>query len=159
MAVRAVDGGCLGDCDATILKLGIPNGDGKLNWYLAALRKYAVFHGRARRKEYWYFLLFYVIFVWLAVFLDFVLGTFSMELEVGLLSGCFSIAMATPYIAVSIRRVHDTDRSGWWFLIQLIPIVGVIWFLVLDSLSRVVVYSQVASQAASWRPSQRRLIS
>ena len=95
------------------------------------MRKYAVFEGRARRKEYWYFFLFYVIFVWLALFLDFVLGTFSMELEIGLLSGAFSIAMALPYVAVSIRRLHDTDRRGWWFLLQLIPIVGTIWYLVL----------------------------
>lgn len=102
-----------------------------MNWYLAAVRKYAVFEGRARRKEYWYFFLFYVIFVWLALFLDFVLGTISMELEIGLLSGAFSIAMALPYVAVSIRRLHDTDRSGWWFLIQFIPIVGTVWFFVL----------------------------
>ena len=106
-------------------------GGGTLNWYLAAVRKYAVFQGRARRKEYWYFFLFYVIFVWLALFLDFVFGTLSMELEIGLLSGCFSIAMAAPYVGVSVRRLHDTDRSGWWFWLQLIPIVGTIWYFVL----------------------------
>lgn len=116
-------------CDHT--EASVPTGDRKLNWYFAALRKYAVFHGRARRKEFWYFFLFFVIFVWLAMFLDVVLGTFSMELETGLLSGCFSVAMAVPYVAVSVRRLHDTDRSGWWFLIQLIPIVGTIWYLVL----------------------------
>ncbi|MDE0002591.1 MAG: DUF805 domain-containing protein [Rhodospirillaceae bacterium] len=102
-----------------------------MNWYLAALRKYAVFHGRARRKEYWYFFLFTAIFLWLTMFLDVQLGTFSMALEMGLLSGCFSLATAAPYVAVSVRRLHDTDRSGWWFLLQFIPVVGTIWYLIL----------------------------
>ncbi len=102
-----------------------------MNWYLHALRKYAVFNGRARRKEYWFFYLFFTIFVLLALLLDVMLGTFSMEFEIGLLSSCFSIAMVVPYIAVSVRRLHDTNRSGGWFLLQFIPIVGTIWFLIL----------------------------
>ena len=123
---------CLSDCIATyLLEFRIGIGDATLSWYLAALRKYFFFQGRARRKEYWYFFLFSAVFVWLAMFLDFMLGTFSMELEIGLLSGCFSIAMVAPYIAVSVRRLHDTNRSGWWFLLQFIPIVGTIWFLIL----------------------------
>lgn len=102
-----------------------------MGWYLAALRKYAVFHGRARRKEFWCFFLFYVIFYGLAVVLDIALGTVSMELGIGLLMGAYAIAMVVPYVAVSVRRLHDTNRSGWWLLISFIPIVGAIWFLVL----------------------------
>ena len=102
-----------------------------MNWYLAALKKYVDFEGRARRKEYWFFVLFYSIFVVLAIVLDIALGTFSVELEIGLLSGCFSLAMLIPSLAVTVRRLHDTDRRGWWLLISLIPIAGPIWLLVL----------------------------
>ena len=102
-----------------------------MNWYLSALKKYVDFEGRARRKEYWFFVLFYSIFVVLAMLLDIALGTFSVELEIGLLSGCFSLAMLIPGLAVTVRRLHDTDRRGWWLLISLIPIVGPIWLLVL----------------------------
>ena len=63
--------------------------------------------------------------------LDIALGTFSVELEIGLLSGCFSLAMLIPSLAVTVRRLHDTDRRGWWLLISLIPIAGPIWLLVL----------------------------
>ena len=102
-----------------------------MNWYLAALKRYVDFEGRARRKEYWFFILFYSIFVVLAMVLDIALGTFSVELEIGLLSGCFSLAMLIPSLAVTVRRLHDTDRRGWWLLISLIPIAGPIWLLVL----------------------------
>ena len=102
-----------------------------MNWYLAALKKYADFGGRARRKEYWFFFLFYLVFYLLATVFDMVLGTYSMELEIGVLSGCFIVAMLIPALAVAVRRLHDTDRRGWWLLLMLIPIAGGIWLLVL----------------------------
>jgi uncharacterized membrane protein YhaH (DUF805 family) len=108
-----------------------------MNWFLDALRsKYATFTGRARRKEYWYFVLFYVLaFIVLAV-VDEVTGTLDEEAGIGLLSGIFVLATIVPLIAVTVRRLHDTDRSGWWVLLNLVPIIGgivLLVFTVLDS--------------------------
>ena len=110
--------------------------EGYVNWYLEVLKKYAVFEGRARRKEYWYFLLFnFPIGIVLAI-IDTVTGTFSAELSMGLLGGIYSLAILTPSLAVTVRRLHDTDHSGWSLLLLLIPIIGaiaIIVFLVKDS--------------------------
>jgi uncharacterized membrane protein YhaH (DUF805 family) len=99
-----------------------------VNWYLEALRKYAVFSGRARRKEYWMFCLFYVIFAIVLVIIDSILGIGGED--GGLLSGLFVLAMLIPSIALTVRRLHDTDRSGWWLLIGLVPLIGGIILLV-----------------------------
>jgi uncharacterized membrane protein YhaH (DUF805 family) len=107
-----------------------------MNWYLEALRKYAVFSGRARRKEYWFFTLFNVLISIILAFIDNMIGTFSSETGVGLLGGVYSLAVLVPGLAVSVRRLHDTDHSGWWLLIGLAPCVGVIVlfvFMVMDS--------------------------
>jgi uncharacterized membrane protein YhaH (DUF805 family) len=94
-----------------------------MNWFLAALKKYAVFSGRARRSEYWYFALFYLlIYIALAV-ADNVMNAGA---SFGLLSGIFSLAMLIPSLSVGVRRLHDTDRSGWWLLIALVPVLGAI---------------------------------
>lgn len=90
-----------------------------MNWYIKALKNYAVFSGRARRKEYWYFFL-------INTAISIVLGVVG----IGLLSGIYTLAVLLPSIAVGVRRLHDTDRSGWWLLIALIPIIGVIVLLV-----------------------------
>ncbi|PID50513.1 MAG: hypothetical protein CR991_01080 [Proteobacteria bacterium] len=107
-----------------------------MNWYIEALKKYVVFNGRARRKEYWFFVLFNIlIFIALGI-IDGITGSFSPEIGMGLLSGIYWLAVLIPGIAVSIRRLHDTDRSGWWLLIGLIPIIGaivLIVFMVQDS--------------------------
>ncbi len=102
-----------------------------MNWYLEVLKKYAVFSGRARRKEYWFFNLFYFIIFIVLAFVDGMTGTLSPEVGIGLLTGIFILAMIIPAIAVSIRRLHDTDRSGWWIFISLIPLIGGIWYIVL----------------------------
>lgn len=107
-----------------------------MNWYLEVLRKYAVFGGRARRKEYWMFFLFNLIISFLLGVFDGVMGTFSPEAGLGLLGGLYSLAVLIPSIAVTIRRLHDTGRTGWWFLIIFIPLIGAIVllvFMVLDS--------------------------
>jgi uncharacterized membrane protein YhaH (DUF805 family) len=101
-----------------------------MNWYLEALRKYAVFEGRARRKEYWFFLLFTIIVTLILSFIDGMLGLFDTETGVGLLSGIYSIGVVIPCIAVGIRRLHDTGRSGWWLLITFIPVIGGLVLLV-----------------------------
>jgi uncharacterized membrane protein YhaH (DUF805 family) len=95
-----------------------------MNWYLAVLKKYAVFSGRARRKEYWLFVLFNLIITFV---LGFVEGLAGGPGVVGML---YSLAVFIPGIAVSVRRLHDTGRSGWWLLIGLIPLIGAIVLLV-----------------------------
>ena len=65
------------------------------------------------------------------VFLDMSMGTYNPVTYLGTLSSIFALLMIIPNIAVSIRRLHDSDRSGWWLLILLVPLIGEIWFLVL----------------------------
>ncbi len=101
-----------------------------MGWYLEALKKYAVFGGRSRRKEYWYFVLFNVIVSLVLSAVDALLGTFSSASNVGLLSGIYGLAVIVPSIAVSVRRLHDIDRTGWWVLIGLVPVIGTIVLLV-----------------------------
>ena len=95
-----------------------------MSWYLEVLKKYAVFGGRARRAEYWYFLLFNLIVVIVLSIIDAAAGTNP------LLSGIYTLAVLLPSIGVAIRRLHDTGRSGWWILIALVPLVGAIVLLV-----------------------------
>ena len=110
-----------------------------MSWYVVALKKYAVFEGRARRKEYWFFVLFYLIFMVVAIVVDAVLGTeyYIDEFDtIGLFTTLFSLAMIVPSLAVFARRLHDVGRSGWWILISLIPLIGgiiLLVFAVLDS--------------------------
>ena len=107
-----------------------------MNWYLHVLKNYATFSGRARRKEYWMFFLISALISIVLTLLDILLGTYSVEYEAGLFSGLYSLLILIPSIAVVVRRLHDTDRSGWWILISLIPLIGVIVlfvFIGLDS--------------------------
>jgi uncharacterized membrane protein YhaH (DUF805 family) len=95
-----------------------------MNWYLAALKKYAVFSGRARRKEYWMFFLFNII-------ISFVLGVIEgVAGGPGVIAGIYTLAILIPGIAVSVRRLHDISRSGWWLLIGLVPFIGAIVLLI-----------------------------
>lgn len=100
-----------------------------MDWYLAVLKKYAVFSGRARRKEYWFFVLFNIIISITLSIIDISIGTGTAE-GPGILSIIYSLAIIIPSLAVSVRRLHDTDRSGWWLLILLIPFIGLIVLLV-----------------------------
>jgi len=102
-----------------------------MNWYLAVLKNYAGFSGRARRKEYWMFTLFNIIFAIVAMLLDNVLGIAMAEIGYGPLYGLYTLAMFIPSLAVSVRRLHDVGKSGWMLLIVLIPIIGAIWLIVL----------------------------
>ena len=85
-----------------------------MNWYLDVLKKYAVFSGRARRKEYWFFVLFNIVISLVLGLIDGVIGSASAETGVGLLGGIYALAILIPTIAVAVRRLHDTGRSGWW---------------------------------------------
>jgi len=100
-----------------------------VNWYVSVLQKYAVFSGRARRKEYWMFFLFnLLISIGLAI-VDGVAGL-TTAYNVGILGAIYSLAVLIPSLAVSIRRLHDTDRSGWWCLIGFVPLIGAIVLLI-----------------------------
>ena len=106
-----------------------------MNWYLGVLKKYADFSGRARRKEYWFFVLFNVIINFVLAFLDGMLHM-TTSTGIGVLSGLYTLAVLIPSIAVAARRLHDTGRSGWWMLIAFIPLIGwlvLLFFMVLDS--------------------------
>ena len=100
-----------------------------MSWFVEALKKYAVFSGRSRRKEYWYFILFAAIISIVLNIIDLLIGTYHRTTGVGLLSTIFSLAVLIPSIAVTVRRLHDTDRSGWWVLISLVPFIG--WLVLL----------------------------
>lgn len=102
-----------------------------MNWYLKVLKNYTNFSGRARRKEYWMFTLFNVIFAVAAVLLDNLLGLAFEGIGYGPIYGLYLLATIIPGIAVSVRRLHDVDKSGWMILIGLIPLIGAIWLLVL----------------------------
>ena len=87
--------------------------------------KYVVFAGRAPRAEYWWSMLFIVI-------VEAILGAVSViEPSIGgILIGIFGLVIILPSISVMVRRLHDIDRSGWWFWIELVPVVGIILLLV-----------------------------
>lgn len=100
--------------------------------------KYVTFSGRARRAEYWWFVLFVLVVQYALVLLDAKLfGTittspsgFEAYTQTPVFSGLFDLAIALPMISVIVRRLHDGGRSGWWYWIVLIPIVGMIVLLV-----------------------------
>jgi uncharacterized membrane protein YhaH (DUF805 family) len=98
-----------------------------MDWYLAVLKQYAVFQGRARRKEYWMFTLFNIIAYIACSIVDGVLGMM-------LFTPIYALAVLLPSLAVTIRRLHDTDRSGWWILIALVPAIGGIILLIFTCL-------------------------
>lgn len=102
-----------------------------MNFYLKVLKQYADFSGRTRRKEYWMFVLFYSIFAIIAMILDNVLGIAIEGFGYGPLYGLYVLAMLIPALAVGVRRLHDVGKSGWMYLIILIPLAGAIWLLVL----------------------------
>ena len=107
-----------------------------MNWYLQVLKKYAVFTGRAQRKEYWFFVLFNFIIGFVLGLIDGMIGSRIAAAGMGILGLIYALAVLIPGIAVSIRRLHDTGRSGWWLLISFVPFVGfiiLIVFMALDS--------------------------
>ncbi|WP_262965510.1 DUF805 domain-containing protein [Methylobacter psychrophilus] len=107
-----------------------------MNWYLEVLKKYTVFDGRARRKEYWFFILFNVLISMALAIIDRFTGNVDTETGLGILSSLYPLGVLLPTLAVSVRRLHDTGRSGWWLLINFVPGIGAIiffFFMVLDS--------------------------
>lgn len=98
----------------------------------SVLSQYVQFGGRARRSEYWWFVLFSILVGIVAAILDVALGTDSSSSawSAGLVGTLVNLALLLPSLAVGVRRLHDTNRSGWWLLIALIPLVGAIVLIV-----------------------------
>jgi uncharacterized membrane protein YhaH (DUF805 family) len=94
-----------------------------MNWYIKVIKQYADFNGRARRSEYWFYILFYTLIV-------IALGIVESFIMPGVLTGIYTLGLLIPSIAVLVRRLHDVDRSAWWLLIGLIPLIGGIVLLV-----------------------------
>ncbi len=95
-----------------------------MEWYLKVMKQYADFEGRARRKEYWMFVLFNMIFAFGVGIIDGLMGSM-------ILSGIYMLAIIIPSIAVGVRRLHDVGKSGWMMLVAFIPLIGGIWLLIL----------------------------
>ncbi len=96
-----------------------------MDYFIGALKKYADFNGRARRKEYWMFVLIYMV-------INVILAVLGMDI----ISMIVGLALLIPSISIGTRRLHDTGRSGWWQLIYFVPLIGLIVmivFLVQDS--------------------------
>lgn len=94
-----------------------------MKWYLAVLKKYATFSGRARRKEYW---MFYLTNLIVALAIGFIFGFIegmTGNHAVGELAQLYSLAVLVPTIAVGVRRMHDVDRSGWWVIVPIANLV------------------------------------
>ncbi len=94
-----------------------------MDWYLLALKNYFGFHGRAQRKEFWMFALIDIV-------IRIVLALVEYRLNLTFLSSVYSLLVFIPYMALAMRRLHDTDRSGWWLLLGLIPVIGPLILLV-----------------------------
>ena len=95
-----------------------------MNWYFEVLKKYAVFDGRAHRTEFWLFFLFSFI---ISFFLGVIVGLVG---SLWFITTLYALAVLIPGLAVSARRLHDTNRSGWWILTGLVPILGWIALLI-----------------------------
>lgn len=107
-----------------------------MHWYLSALRKYATFAGRARRREYWSFVLFSLVIVVALTIVDMAAGLWNYDARIGALSALYLVATLLPGLAVAVRRLHDTGRTGWWLLVGFVPVIGnivLLVFFLLDS--------------------------
>lgn len=105
-----------------------------MKWFFISLKNYALFRGRASRKEFWMFFLFYIIFLFGFAFLDVILGTIIIvtnKESYGLFTLLYSIGTFIPFLAVSVRRLHDIGKSGWWILLSFIPIANIIYIIFL----------------------------
>ena len=97
-----------------------------MKYFIEVLKKYAKFEGRARRKEYWMFILFYSIFAIAAAVLEVILGIYPVIYIV------YILVFILPTHAVTVRRLHDTNRSGWWILLFDIPPITMFFIMFLS---------------------------
>lgn len=99
-----------------------------MTYFTDALKKYAVFRGRADRAQFWVFILISWILTALVTWLT---GGRAADGSVSLLAWLVGAFFVLPTLAVTVRRLHDTDRSGWWWWIGIVPFIGQIWLFVL----------------------------
>jgi len=107
-----------------------------MKWYLLAFKKYGVFSGRSTRQEYWMFFLFNIIIGVALYFVEKYYFCFPLIRGLGPCQRFYYLFALLPSISLSVRRLHDTNRRGWWLLINCIPLVGGFWYLwlmILDS--------------------------
>jgi len=95
-----------------------------MGYFIDALKKYAEFNGRARRKEYWMFYLMYIVVVIVATIID----TAIIQLPATII--IVVLGLIIPTLSITVRRLHDTGRSGWMFFISFVPVVGGLVFLI-----------------------------
>ena len=107
-----------------------------MNWYFVVLSKYVQFQGRSRRKEFWFFTLINASISMACGMVDTTLQLPTVVEGYGILAALYAAFAFIPTVAVTVRRLHDQDRTGWWALIMLIPIVGILvllYFMLQDS--------------------------
>lgn len=107
-----------------------------MNWYFAVLSKYVQFQGRSRRKEFWFFTLINAFISMACGLIDSTLQLPTVVEGYGILAALYAAFAFIPTVAVTVRRLHDQDRTGWWALIMLIPIIGILvllYFMLQDS--------------------------
>lgn len=103
-----------------------------MEWYLKVVRdNYANFEGRARRQEYWMFVLFNLIFIIAIALLSGVLASLFNAPFFMFLYIIYVLGVIIPSLAVAVRRLHDVGKSGWFYFISLIPLIGGIWLFIL----------------------------
>ena len=111
-----------------------------MDWFMMVFKKYAQFDGRSRRSEYWYFNLFYILILMALCIPAVGLLGFGQHMHSTIITALggiiyfamaiFCLAVIVPSIAVMVRRLHDTGRSGWWYFISFVPLIGPIVLLV-----------------------------
>jgi len=103
-----------------------------MEWYLKVVRdNYANFTGRARRQEYWMFVLFNIIFIFAIALISGIMASIFDAPAFMILYALYIFAVIIPSLAVAVRRLHDIGKSGWFYLIGLIPLIGGIWLIIL----------------------------
>lgn len=108
-----------------------------MNWFVSCLQRYAVWTGRSGRQEYWHYAGIYLLVTVVVAMLDAIVGRpmAARGSSVGPLQGLFTLAVLVPTLGVCIRRLHDTNRSGWWLLIGMVPVLGMLVLLVFSALA------------------------
>ncbi|MDX1351747.1 MAG: DUF805 domain-containing protein [Thiomicrorhabdus sp.] len=107
-----------------------------MHFFLEPLNQYFNFKDRATRQQFWLFTLIYMVLYQIILATDVMTGMYNVEIQAGLASTLFSLGLLIPSLALSVRRLHDIGKSGWWLLLWLVPIVGwiiLLVFYVLDS--------------------------
>ncbi len=125
----------------TVDRYNVEENYGIVDWFKKSMKNYTNLSGRARRKEFWYFVLVQIGLTLLAMILDTVVfGSESKSFNVGVAFG-----MLVPSITVCVRRLHDTGRSGWWILIPVVPFIGLIMLLMFFAI-------ETNSETNQWGP-------